>query len=166
MCAMLFLIAGGMSTVPASATGFHSVTFVENDGPADPVYTGQTEDTPTSLTLFTSLIPSFSNPGLSFVDWNTEPDGSGVTYSNGEIYGFDAQLTLYAIWAEPYSTVTFEENDSASDQVYAGQTENAPSALTPFADLSPGFSNPGYTFDGWNTAPDGGGTSYADGANY
>jgi outer membrane protein OmpA-like peptidoglycan-associated protein len=164
----LFLTAGGalLSTTPASATGFHAVTFEENDSVSDTVYAGEIEDVPTSLTLFTNLSPSFSNPGMNFVDWNTEPDGSGVTYSNGEVYDFGAQLTLYAIWTAPYTTVTFEENDSTLDSVYAGQTENESSALTLFADLSPRFSNPGYTFDGWNTSPNGGGTSYADGANY
>jgi hypothetical protein len=164
----LLLTAGGtiLSTVPASATGFHSVTFEENDSPSDSVYAGQTEDTSTSLTLFTNLSPSFSNPGMTFVDWNTQPDGGGVTFSNGAIYDFGAQLDLYAIWAAPYATVTFEENDSSSDSVYAGQTENESSPLTLVANLSPTFSNPGYTFDDWNTSPNGSGTSYADGASY
>jgi hypothetical protein len=164
----ILLTTGGtlLSTTPAFATGFHSVTFEENDSISDSVYAGQTEDTSTSLTLFTNLSPIFSNAGTSFVDWNTEPDGSGVTYTNGEIYNFDAQLTLYAIWAAPYATVTFEENDSTLDSVYAGQSENASSALTLFANLSPGFSNPGYTFNDWNTEPNGGGTSYANGASY
>jgi outer membrane protein OmpA-like peptidoglycan-associated protein len=89
-----------------------------------------------------------------------------VTYSDGATYNFSAQLTLYAIWAAPYVSVTFEENDGPSDAVYAGQTENAPTALTSFANLSPTFSNPGYTFDDWNTAANGSGTSYANGASY
>ncbi len=165
---VLFLTAGGalFSAVPASATGFHAVTFDENDSPSDPVYAYQTEDTPTSLTLFANLSPSLTNPGKSFVDWNTESDGSGVAYSDGEIYSFDAPLSLYAIWTSPYATVTFEENASPSDSVYAWQTDDASSTLTPFANLSPNFSNPGYVFDGWNTASNGAGTSYADGASY
>jgi uncharacterized repeat protein (TIGR02543 family) len=155
-----------LSADPASALGYHTVTFEENDGPSDSVYAAQTEDTPTSLNLFSNLSPSFSNSGMSFIDWNTEPNGSGLTYTNGEVYDFNAQLDLYAIWTTPYVTVTFEENDSPSDSVYAGQTEDATSPLTPFANLSPSFSNPGYTFDGWNTSPNGTGTSYPDGASY
>jgi uncharacterized repeat protein (TIGR02543 family) len=164
----LFLTASGtlLSAAPASATGFHAVTFEENDSLSDQVYAYQTEDTSTSLTPFANLNPSFSNPGKSFVDWNTEPDGSGVTYSDGETYSFDAPLSLYAIWAAPYVTVTFEENVSPSDSVYAWQTEDTSSTLISFASLSPSFSNPGYAFDGWNTAPNGAGISYADGANY
>jgi outer membrane protein OmpA-like peptidoglycan-associated protein len=155
-----------LSAIPASATGFHAITFEENDSSSDQVYAYQTEDTSTSLTLFSNLSPSFSNPGESFVDWNTEPDGSGVTYSDGEIYSFDAPIDLYAIWAAPYSTVTFEENDSPSDSAYAWQTEDESSALTSFASLSPSFSNPGYTFNGWNTAANGSGTTYANGSSY
>jgi hypothetical protein len=166
---MMVLITGGgtlLPAAPASAGTFHSVTFVENDSPSDQVYAGQTEETPTSLTLFANLSPNFSNPGMYFLDWNTEPDGSGVNYSNGDIYNFDAPLILYAIWAPPYETVTFEENDSPSDLVFAGQTEDSTSALTLFADLSPTFSNSGYTFNGWNTASNGSGTTYSDGAIY
>jgi uncharacterized repeat protein (TIGR02543 family) len=168
LCTALVLTASStlLSAAPAFATGFHAVTFEENDSPSDQVYAYQTEDTSTSLTTFANLSPSFSNPGKNFVDWNTEPDGSGVTYSDGEIYTFDAPLDLYAIWAAPYVTVTFEENDSPSDSAYAWQTDDTSSTLTPFASLTPNFSNPGYTFDGWNTAPDGAGTSYADGASY
>ena len=35
-----------------------------------------------------------------------------------------------------------------------------------FASLSPELTDPGHVFVDWNTLSDGGGTSYADGANY
>jgi uncharacterized repeat protein (TIGR02543 family) len=63
-------------------------------------------------------------------------------------------------------TVTFIENDSVSDQVTSFQTGSSPQDLTLFADLSPSFSNSEHTFVGWNTAADGSGTSYSDGASY
>ncbi|OYV59944.1 MAG: hypothetical protein B7Z69_05755 [Actinobacteria bacterium 21-73-9] len=65
-----------------------------------------------------------------------------------------------------YHAVTFEENDNSSDGVFATQTENAPTPLTAFASLNPSFSNPGYTFTGWNTASNGTGVAYADGQTY
>jgi uncharacterized repeat protein (TIGR02543 family) len=43
----------------------------------------------------------------------------------------------------------------------ANETENAPTALTANA-----FTRTGYTFSGWNTAANGTGTAYADGATY
>lgn len=156
------------SSGPAFASGsaYHTVTFAENDNSSDSVYATQTENVPTALTSFSNLNPAFSNPGYTFVDWNTEPDGSGVSYSDGQIYSFDAELFLYAIWSGSYHTVTFVENDSNTDNVSATQTEDASSQLTLFQNLSPAFQNPGYTFVEWNTQADGQGTSYADGQTY
>lgn len=167
MVLALVAIATSYSSIPASADGtFHSVTFNENDSLTDGVYAGETADTSTDLTLFANLNPSFSNPGMSFVDWNTSPDGSGTTYTDGESYNFDAPLTLYAIWVGPYVTVTFNENDSSSDSIIAAQTEDVSSSLTLFSNLSPSFANVGYAFIDWNTEEDGGGTSYSNGADY
>src|ERR1019366_1924916 len=97
---------------------------------------------------------------------NTAPDGSGTSYSNGAIYDFGSVVVLYAVWTNGYHTVTFAENDSGTDSVDATQTENVPTALTSFSSLSPAFVNSGHTFEDWNTAPDGSGTSYSNGAIY
>ena len=88
---------------------------------------------------------------MIFDYWNTEANGSGTSYSDGELYNFAAPLTLYAIWGGPDVTVTFAENDNVSDSKVATQTENVSGSLTLFADLSPSFSDTGYTFAGWNT---------------
>jgi uncharacterized repeat protein (TIGR02543 family) len=152
---------------PASGiTQYHSVTFAENDNDSDPISAIQTEDSPAPLTLFLDLNPQFSNPGFTFVDWNTAPDGSGVSYSDGETYDFGSALVLYAIWAGQYHTVTFAENDNGSDEVSALQTADAPTDLTAFSNLSPQFVNIGYTFVGWNTQANGTGTSYTDDEQY
>jgi uncharacterized repeat protein (TIGR02543 family) len=43
------------------------------------------------------------------------------------------------------------QNDSSTDQTASFQTENAPTALTPFASLNPSLANPGYVFNDWST---------------
>jgi len=63
-------------------------------------------------------------------------------------------------------TVTFFENDNVSDNTSAYQLGTSAQDLTAFANLNPAFSNSGYTFDDWNTSPNGSGTSYADGSQY
>lgn len=49
-------------------------------------------------------IPSpdgFSPPdGMLFIQWNTEPDGSGTAYEDGEAVELTEDMTLYAQWAE------------------------------------------------------------------
>ncbi|HEV7958635.1 MAG TPA: InlB B-repeat-containing protein, partial [Acidimicrobiales bacterium] len=159
-----------LSVHPASAAIGETVTFAENDSPSDPAYALQSAEGETPLTLFVDLSPAFSNPGYTFVDWNTEPNGSGTSYTDGETFDFvstpDPGPVLYAIWEGLYETVTFAENDSGTDSVVASQTENGNTALTLFANLSPHFSNPGFTFAGWNTEPNGSGTSYTDGESY
>jgi uncharacterized repeat protein (TIGR02543 family) len=168
LVALLFTAAFSVSLAsPASAISqYHTVTFAENDSESDSVSSTQTEDAPTALTLFTNLSPQFVNPGYTFLDWNTEPDGSGVSYSDGQTYDFDSAIVLYAIWVGEYHTVTLAENDSESDAVTALETENVATALTSFSSLSPAFVNSGYTFTGWNTEANGSGTSYTDGETY
>lgn len=142
------------------------MTFEENDNPADSVYAVQTENTPTPLTIFSSLNPSFIDTGYVFSDWNTQANGSGTTYSDGETYNFSADLVLYAQWKSTYHAVTLYENAGPSDPIYASQTSDTQEPLTFFSQLSPSFENAGFTFEGWNTQPGGGGTSYSDGASY
>ena len=36
--------------------------------------------------------------GYKLKEWNTKPDGTGVSYQPGDIYSENADLTLYAIW--------------------------------------------------------------------
>jgi hypothetical protein len=146
----------------------HDVTFVENDSGSDPVTAFQASSSTQNLTLFSNLSPSFSNSGHTFDGWNTAADGSGTSYSDGESYSFDADLALYAQWTVIPTNfdVTFVENDSGSDPVTAFQASSSTQNLTLFSNLSPSFSNSGHTFDGWNTAADGSGTSYSDGESY
>jgi outer membrane protein OmpA-like peptidoglycan-associated protein len=164
---LLPLFGNALATTTASGDGvYQTVAFAENDSVGDQVYATQTESAPTGLTLFANLTPSFSNPGMTFLDWNTEANGSGTEYSNGESYDFTEPLTLYAIWIGPYETVTFAENDSGTDSTEASQTEDANTSLTHFANLTPEFTNAGHTFSGWNTQPNGSGTAFTDGENY
>jgi hypothetical protein len=59
--------------------------------------------------------------------------------------------------------VTFMENAHSADSTSTYQMGTGPAPLTLFAQLSPSFVNAGHSFTGWNTAPNGLGTSYADG---
>jgi uncharacterized repeat protein (TIGR02543 family) len=129
------------------------VTFNSNGGTGS--MSPQTTNVPTALTLNT-----FSRTGYSFSSWNTLANGTGTVYANGATYSFAADITLYAQWsAFPNHTVTFNSNGGTGSM--SPQIANVPTALA----LNT-FTRTGYSFSGWNTAANGSGTSYANGAIY
>lgn len=132
---------------------YYSVTFDSNLG------TGLM-DVQTSNFAEALAVNAFTREGYAFTHWNTQADGSGDTYSNGQSYPFTADVTLFAQWeALPTFTVTFVANGGSGSM--ATQTAYAPEAL-----LANGFLLSGHTFAGWNTQADGNGTPYDDGAVY
>jgi len=146
----------------------YTVTFDQNASVSVSVSTFEIGTAAKGLTLFSNLSPTFTNPGHTFTGWNTAANGIGTAYSNGGTYSFSADIELFAQWAviPTTYTVTFNENDSASDPATAFEIGIAAKGLTLFASLSPTLTNSGHTFTGWNTAANGTGTVYSDGATY
>ncbi|OIQ75002.1 internalin-A precursor [mine drainage metagenome] len=134
-------------------TGAYTVTFDANGGTG--TMAPQVASTPTALTLNT-----YTRAGYTFTGWNMAANGSSTAYADGALYAFTANLTLYAQWLIiPTYTVTFNANGGTGTM--APQVASGSNALTLNA-----FTLAGYTFTGWNTVAEGGGTAYADGALY
>jgi uncharacterized repeat protein (TIGR02543 family) len=98
--------------------------------------------------------------GKGLSSWNTKADGTGVAYAGGASITVTADITLYAQWEDlPLYTVTYSANGGtgtvSSQGKYSGETLTLGSGS--------GLTRFGHTFDGWNTAADGTGTSYAEG---
>jgi hypothetical protein len=150
------------SLIPIS----HTLTFFENDNGSDAVSSFMTASQPTQLTVVSSIEPVFQDVGHVFAGWNTAADGSGTSYADGSLYSFAADLGLYAQWTAQNVNhqVIFDENASASDTVSSSQTMSTSSPLTLYTNLQPTFANAGHVFTGWNTAANGSGTSYPNGA--
>ena len=163
----LFTLSLGVPAFASPPTNY-TVTFYENDGVSDPVSTYQLGSAAQDLTLFSNLNVPFSDSGQTFTGWNTKADGSGTSFSNGQSYSFSADFDLYAQWLLiPFNhTVTFYENDSASDAVSTFQISTAAQNLTLFANLDTPFSDPGNSLTGWNTNANGSGVSYSNGQIY
>lgn len=96
----------------------------------------------------------------TFNGWNTAANGSGSAYAPAATFTITANTTLYAQWTSTSKTVIFNGNGSTGGSM-ANQSACASTALTTNA-----FTRTGYTFAGWNTAADGSGTAYANGASY
>ena len=100
---------------------------------------------------------SFSLTGYNYLGWNTEADGSGTSYSDGQSITVTNDMTLFAQWGKIY-TVTFNANKGSGSMAAQAYTESISQDLTANT-----FTRTGYDFAGWNTQADGNGTSYSDG---
>ncbi|MEM4721729.1 MAG: DUF2341 domain-containing protein, partial [Candidatus Methanomethylicaceae archaeon] len=122
--------ANGGSGTIPVGTKFHDVPYVLSDG---------------------SLL---SRIGYTLVRWNTSQDGTGISYNLGANYTTNENVTLYAQWTPNTYLVTFDKQggSAGSDNVTATYDAEMPSATAP--------TRTGYTFGGYFTAPNGGGTKY------
>ena len=115
-----------------------------------------------------------SEDGKRFKEWNTQENGSGTAYKPGSTPALTGNLTLYAQWAN-FKKVTYIINiESAADpssmrnDFYVQKYETGDPLVTHTAAFSAFTSSPAagnYTFCGWDTAENGSGTRYADGAS-
>lgn len=105
----------------------------------------------------------FTKIGYSFTGWNTEADGTGTAYTNQQSVKNltstnGATINLYAQWTVNNYTVRFNGNGATSgtmqDQKFVYDKKQALNENT--------FARIGYTFTGWNTKPEGNGTSFKD----
>lgn len=124
----------------------------------DTIIDKQNKTKGTDLTL-SDVVPV--KQGYTFKEWNTDEDGSGVTYNVGEVYSTDDDVVLYAIWVAGTHTVVFDANGGSGEPSSFIKT----SGINVFiSELEPIKS--GYDFACWNTASDGSGRSYYPGVEY
>jgi uncharacterized repeat protein (TIGR02543 family) len=127
---------------------------------------------PSPLTVYGGVsinVPGQGNlvsTGKTFAGWNTAASGTGTNYSADDPLAVSANVTLYAQWLDPNVqryTVTYHAN-GATGTPPSAQTVNEGSHITlPGAG---GLALSNKTFNGWNTAANGSGTSYAAGTGF
>jgi uncharacterized repeat protein (TIGR02543 family) len=118
----------------------------------------ETESYPFATSALTTN--TFTRHGFTFSGWNTLANGTGTAYGDGAPYPFTTSITLYAQWIADV-TVSFNANGGSGSVPKETESYNVASALT-----SNAFTRRGYTFGGWNTAANGSGTTYTNGAIY
>ncbi|MDM8289461.1 InlB B-repeat-containing protein [Slackia piriformis] len=93
---------------------------------------------------------AFFLPGYEFTGWNTQPDGSGVPYTDGKdvknLATEDGEtITLYAQWKPRTYMVTFKDADGATGTMNPQELRfDEPRALSENT-----FQNNNMTFIGW-----------------
>ena len=101
---------------------------------------------------------TFTRENYTFTGWNTAANGTGTAYADGDTVNFSADTTLYAQWTQN-PVITFNAN--GGEGIMGTQTvkPNEATALTANT-----FTRADYDFAGWNTAADGSGAAYGNGA--
>jgi uncharacterized repeat protein (TIGR02543 family) len=107
---------------------------------------------------------SLVKSGTTFAGWNTQGDGNGITYLQGNTFTINEDTPLYAEWRPNY-TVTYDPNGSTSGTAPGVSSYAAGSTVTVLG--NPGsLAKSGSTFSGWNALPNGSGTNYSQGNTF
>ncbi|MEE0888185.1 MAG: BspA family leucine-rich repeat surface protein, partial [Candidatus Saccharimonadaceae bacterium] len=108
---------------------------------------------------------TFVKYGYAFTGWNTERDGSGTSYADGQDYVAgegSTNITLYAQWA-PATTIIYDGNGGEG----GGLTQTIRAGETSSIYGNQGyFSKDGCIISHWNTKPDGSGETYHEGGQF
>ncbi|MBR4529096.1 MAG: InlB B-repeat-containing protein [Lachnospiraceae bacterium] len=113
----------------------------------------------------TLLLNRFRRTGYHFTGWNTKADGTGTSYADGAtVLNLTAEdngeVTLYAQWAVNTYTVRYDANGGEGTMADTAATYGENVTLRENT-----FTKDSYRFNGWNTAADGSGRTYADKAS-
>jgi hypothetical protein len=101
-----------------------------------------------------TLLPNtFTNGDLIFAGWNTEPDGSGVTFGNRAEVTPEDDMTLYAQWAEKVK-VTYNPNGGSPESPRRVQylPKDIPAKIATMEKI--GYTRTCYEFIGWSPIPE------------
>lgn len=135
----------------------YTITFDSNGG--EGTMSDMNVDFDESVALSSN---SFTKVGYTFTGWNTETDGSGTSYTNGQLIKSlssedDSTIKLYAQWSANTYEVIFDANGGSGTMSNQSITYDSDANLNENA-----FIYDGYSFVEWNTNSDGTGTSYKD----
>lgn len=139
-----------------------SITFNSNE-----TTSGSAPNSLTGVYSTTTLpgVGTMVKSGYTFSGWNTAANGLGTYYAAGETLLPQANLTLYAQWsANANYTLTYDANGATS-----GSAPSAAVAASTYVVIDNNTGNlrkTGYVFAGWNTAPDGSGTTHLGSNNF
>ena len=123
----------------------------------------------TVTVLGNSGSPVLAKSGYTFAGWNTEINGSGTSYSQGNTFTINSNTILYAQWILITYTVAYNGNTNTSGNVPTDGSSpyTSGSTVTVLGNSgSPVLAKSGSTFSGWNTAANGSGTSYSHGNTF
>ena len=109
-------------------------------------------------------LATVTRTGYDFNGWFTATSG-GTEVMEGSLVTTSSSHILYAQWTVKTYMVSYDANNASSGTVPLDQTKTHDVNLI-LQSNSGSLIRTGYTFNGWNTATDGSGTTYNEGALY
>jgi len=127
--------------------------------------TGTTASSTHGFWVYSNLTSNgFELSGWTFYGWNTEADGSGASYWNGQSVSYMTSYFTIMLYAQWCYSIEYDTNLPLGAGNVSGDTPTTTHIYGIAGDLSFNeFSLLGYTFVGWNTESDGSGDPYEDG---
>ncbi|MCD7988417.1 MAG: InlB B-repeat-containing protein [Klebsiella quasipneumoniae] len=159
MTGQQIIITGDLTLYAQWGNGTFSITFDVNGGEGAHTVSGLVYGTLFTIPMAEAV--GITRPGYAFGGWNTAPDGSGVSYIPGQVIEVTEDLVLYAQWMPILLTVTYHANGGQGSFTDAGLVFGSEYVILSPQETGICFEN--HIFIGWNTAPDGSGTSYQPG---
>jgi uncharacterized repeat protein (TIGR02543 family) len=147
-------ITSGLDLFAAWTAIPQTVTFTANGAGTSGTMGNQSINSGVATALTAN---TYTRTGYNFAGWNTNSNGSGTTYSNGQSVTLTSGLNLFARWTAKTNTVFFNSNNGAGNRISQDIISDRPTALR-----ANSFTRTGYTFAGWNTQADGNGTTYTN----
>ncbi len=150
---------GGGGTNPTYTVTYNGDGYTGGSAPIDPATYEQGQ-----VVTVLGNTGYLERTGYSFLGWNTQANGSGTTYTPGEIFTMcSADVTLYAKWAvNPTYTVTYNGNGNTGGSVPSDTSKYEQGQIVTTLGNTGNLVKSGYAFSGWNTQADGAGTTYAE----
>ena len=131
----------------------YTVTFDKNKGTGSTEVTGEMDPQQIPVDETVALTPKkFDREGYTFSGWNTQADGSGTSYTDGQevtnIASKGENVVLYAQWTPITYKVIFKSTPQTVTNTMEPQTLTYDKAETLSKNT---LTNPGYHFTGWST---------------
>ena len=146
----IYTTKGGADICSSNGTG----KYIQQGTPGTATATYQYNANGNNAVTIPITAAKLHNADGTYTETATASAGDTINYVNG-VWGGEAPVEL---------TVTFEANGSAEYPVEGTMAPQTVNAKTDTALNANSFTREGYNFTGWNTAADGTGDSYADGA--
>jgi uncharacterized repeat protein (TIGR02543 family) len=163
LCAVVILFAcnhSGTDGNPSYRVTYDGNGSTSGSAPVDPAMYQQNQSV-----IVLGNTGSLAKNSHTFAGWNTKADGTGVTYSQGQVFTMGpADTTLYARWTQnPTWQVAYDGNGNAGGNAPVDTTNYEEGQTFTVLGNAGNLVKAGYNFAGWNTQADGTGTGYSVG---